>query len=178
VAGLSISSLIFVVGFVYGSFFEYAIHRWLMHGPPSFVRRDHMVHHREHFALTGADRHYVLLGWWAAPAILFGHSLVFWAIDVLSGLSVILPCLMALGAYYVLYEYIHWCMHNPADRAVERTLVFRYLNKNHQLHHLRPHINFNVVLPLGDLLFTTLRRTIRTHYSQDAVLIPPSTVRS
>jgi hypothetical protein len=162
-----------VAGFVYASLFEYALHRWLMHGPPSFVRRDHIVHHREHFLSSAARRHSVLFSWWTAPAILFGHSPAFWAIGAFTGLSVICPCLVSLGAYYVVYEYIHWCIHHPADRAVERTSLFQYLDRNHKLHHLQPRINFNVVLPFGDLVFGTLQRTIRSPYSEDKVIIPP-----
>ena len=158
--GLPISVVIFAVGFVYMSFFEYALHRWLMHGMRSFVRQGHTVHHREHFLRRTADRHHVLFAWWVGPAILFGHFWIFWRIDAMTHLSTTWPFLLALGAYYVLYEYFHWCIHNPADRAVEQTFVFRYLHRNHHLHHLQPSINFNVLLPLGDLLFGTLQGTI------------------
>jgi hypothetical protein len=32
----------------------------------------------------------------------------------------------ALAGYYGLYEYGHWCMHNPGGRLIERTRVFRF----------------------------------------------------
>jgi len=38
--------------------------------------------------------------------------------------------------------------------------LFRYLDSNHKLHHGQPRINFNVVCPLADLLFGTLRRSM------------------
>jgi hypothetical protein len=177
VTGLPISASIFAVSFAYTSFFEYALHRWLMHGLRSFVREDHVVHHREHFLRRETDPHHVLFAWWVAPAILFGHFWIFWSIDALTGLSVTCPCLSAFGVYYVLYEYIHWCIHNPADRLIERTFVFRYLRRNHHLHHLQPRANFNVLLPLGDLFFGTLQRPICIPARGNGV-IPPSRVRN
>ncbi len=65
----------------------------------------------------------------------------------------------ALLAYYGLYESLHWCMHNPAGRWIERTRLFRFLDAHHRLRHRVWRINFNVVLPLGDLGFGTFRPT-------------------
>jgi sterol desaturase/sphingolipid hydroxylase (fatty acid hydroxylase superfamily) len=54
---------------------------------------------------------------------------------------------------------MHYVMHVPRDRWIERTRVFRFLNEHHRLHHKDHNTNLNVVFPLADLLF----RTLRTH---------------
>jgi sterol desaturase/sphingolipid hydroxylase (fatty acid hydroxylase superfamily) len=60
------------------------------------------------------------------------------------------------AAYYGTYEYLHWCMHLPRKRALERSGVFFRLNGHHILHHRYMHKNFNVVLPLADFCLGTL----------------------
>ena len=63
---------------------------------------------------------------------------------------------VAAGAYYATYEYLHWCMHLPRKRGLERSGVFFRLNGHHILHHRYMHKNFNVVFPLADLCLGTL----------------------
>ena len=63
---------------------------------------------------------------------------------------------VACSAYYATYEYIHWCMHLPRKRFVERSGIFFRLNGHHLLHHRYMGKNFNVVFPLADLLLGTL----------------------
>jgi len=79
---------------------------------------------------------------------------------------------IALAAYFAAYEYLRWCMHNPGDRARERTALFRYLDRNHQLHHGQPRINFNVVFPLADWVFGTLQRSRRARYAERSIKSP------
>lgn len=50
-------------------------------------------------------------------------------------------------------------MHTPAGRWIERTRVFWYLDAHHRLHHRLWCMNFNVVLPIGDMAFGTFRPT-------------------
>jgi sterol desaturase/sphingolipid hydroxylase (fatty acid hydroxylase superfamily) len=64
--------------------------------------------------------------------------------------------LAAFGGYYGAYEYLHWCMHLPRERRVERSGLFFRLNGHHLLHHRYMGKNFNVVCPLADLCLGTL----------------------
>jgi hypothetical protein len=63
-------------------------------------------------------------------------------------------------------------MHNPSDRAAERTALIRCLDRNHQIHHGRPGINFNVVFPLADLVFWTLQRSMQEPYGERSTTSP------
>jgi sterol desaturase/sphingolipid hydroxylase (fatty acid hydroxylase superfamily) len=48
-------------------------------------------------------------------------------------------------------------MHLPKGRHMERSGIFYRLNGHHLLHHRYMNKNFNVVLPLADLLLGTIR---------------------
>ena len=74
--------------------------------------------------------------------------------------------LLGIGGYYGAYEYIHWCMHLPKQRGIERSGIFFRLNGHHLLHHRYMHQNFNVVLPLADLCLGTLLLRAKTHFAQ------------
>ena len=73
---------------------------------------------------------------------------------------------LACAGYYGTYEYIHWCMHLPRKRNVERSGIFFRLNGHHLLHHRYIDKNFNVVLPLADLFLGTLLLRSPLHFKQ------------
>jgi len=41
---------------------------------------------------------------------------------------VLLGAFAAACAYYTTYEYLHWCMHKPKHRLLERSGIFFVLN--------------------------------------------------
>ena len=61
---------------------------------------------------------------------------------------------------------MHWCMHLPRKRNVERSGIFFRLNGHHLLHHRYMGKNFNVVLPLADLCLGTLLLRSKVHFPQ------------
>ena len=73
---------------------------------------------------------------------------------------------IAAAGYYAAYEYMHWCMHLPKRRHVERSGIFFRLNGHHLLHHRYMKKNFNVVLPLADLILGTLMLRSHTQFKQ------------
>jgi hypothetical protein len=182
-SGISMDIFVFAVTLVYANLLEYALHRWLMHRLPGCVKRDHMLHHsifrgdHRYHVLRSEDRQFILFEWWQGPLIVGSHLPAFWTIGVLTGWPMWWPGLLAMGAYYAAYEYLHWCMHNPCNRSVERTALFRYLDRNHQIHHTQSRINFNVVFPLSDLVFGTLQQAIRAPRG-DRSITPPFEVHS
>src|SRR5207249_4910658 len=54
--------------------------------------------------------------------------------------------------YYALYEYLHFCMHVPANRPFERTRFFKFVQTHHRLHHVHYMKNLNVVIPIADFI--------------------------
>jgi sterol desaturase/sphingolipid hydroxylase (fatty acid hydroxylase superfamily) len=107
------------------------------------------------------------MAWWngvvlvllcMAPVLLIAWPLKLWGL--------VAGALPAFGAYYGAYEYIHWCMHLPKKRVIERSGVFFRLNGHHLLHHRYMHKNFNVVFPLADFCLGTLLTRSKASFAQ------------
>ena len=164
-------------GVVYASFFEWVLHRFLMHRPLLGFRyafQAHaLVHHRRFKAdetyhlIDEQDKHTIPMAWWNGPVLIVLSGLPFLvAAFFTGGWGLVAGAVTAIAAYYGTYEYLHWCMHLPKSRLVEQSWLFRRLNGHHLLHHRYMGNNFNVVLPLADLCLGTLMLRSRVTFAQ------------
>jgi hypothetical protein len=157
----------FLVTLVYGSFFEWTLHRNVMHRRTwlSFPFEVHaLLHHRifrhdeTYHALneemkkhvTFVPRDYILL--------LLVNTPVFLAAEWLFRQPVLLGGWAAVLLYLGMFDSLHWCFHVPRGRRVERWFLVRWLKEHHRVHHQHQNRNFNVVLPLADAVLGTLKR--------------------
>lgn len=151
----------------YSSFFEWALHRFLMHRRIRFFPYPFEAHALVHHRVFKADDTYhvqrmedeaeIPMAWWNGPALVALASVPFAVASALLGSWwIVSGAAPAIAAYYGAYEYLHWCMHKPKSRKVERSGIFFRLNGHHLLHHRYMRKNFNVVLPLADLCLGTL----------------------
>ncbi len=156
----------FICAFLYGSFFEWFLHKYLMHQPRwGYAFRAHaLVHHGlfrtgpGYFLSDSSHLRKVRFAWWNAPLIIVLHAPVIRSIEILIGANIMIGALTAIALYYVLYEYLHYCMHIPKARRIEQTAWFLWLDAHHHMHHKQFFRNLHVVLPLADLAFGTLIR--------------------
>ena len=166
-----------VVGVVFGSFFEWSIHKFLMHKPLWKFRYAFQAHAVVHHHVFKADHTYHLIepkdketipmAWWNGPVLIAMGSTPFVLLSWLIGQwGFAVGGALAFVVYYAVYEYIHWCMHLPKTRRLEKSWVFYRLNGHHLLHHRYMHKNFNVVFPLADLLLGTLMPRAKTRFAQ------------
>ena len=157
----------FGAGVILASFFEWSLHRFVMHRPvPGFeypFRAHAVIHHHvfkadhTYHLIHEPDKKTIPMAWWNGPAIVVGSMLPVLVLAWLTGRwDAAVGAFLAFSAYYGAYEYIHWCMHLPKARRVERSWTFYRLNGHHLLHHRYMQKNFNVVLPLADLCLGTL----------------------
>ncbi|MFM2295350.1 MAG: hypothetical protein RLZZ350_1763 [Verrucomicrobiota bacterium] len=161
------AALGFGAGVIIASFFEWTLHRFLMHKPLGgfdYAFQAHAVVHHHTFKadhtyhlINEADKKTIPMAWWNGPVLIAmcmipGTGLAF----LVGSWQFAIGALCAFIAYYSAYEYIHWCMHLPKARRVEKSWVFYRLNGHHLLHHRYMHKNFNVVLPLADSCLGTL----------------------
>jgi hypothetical protein len=171
----------FGVGFgaalIFASFFEWTLHRYLMHRPFAglqYAFKAHAVVHHQTFKADHTyhlnhekDKETIPMAWWNGPLLIAMLMIpavaVAWPLGIW-GLAV--GALLTNVAYYGTYEYIHWCMHLPKHRRLERSWLFRRLNGHHLLHHRYMHKNFNVVMPLADLVLRTLLLRSKTRFAQ------------
>lgn len=172
---ISLASL--AAGIVFASFFEWALHRFVMHKPMGKFRYAFETHAIVHHKVFKADHTYHLknesdketipMAWWNGPVLIAIGALPFVIASWLSGQwAVAAGGTLAFAAYYCVYEYMHWCMHLPKARQIELFGFFRRLNGHHLLHHRYMHKNFNVVLPLADLCLGTLMLRSKIRFAQ------------
>ncbi len=155
-----------VSGVIYSSFFEWTLHKYVMHKNLKWFSYPFQAHAVTHHGIFKSDHTYHLqkpkdkktvpMAWWNAPAMWALHIPFALLVQYLAGRPIFCGFLRAMILYYAAYEYLHWCMHVPKKRNVERSGIFFRLNGHHLLHHRYMGKNLNVVLPLADLLTGTL----------------------
>jgi hypothetical protein len=167
----------FVIAVIYASLFEWALHRYVMHRPFgkfTYPFKSHaLVHHRifksdhTYHLVHEEDKWTIPMAWWNGPVLIAVGMTPFVLAAVFSGKwGILVGAALACSAYYGAYEYMHWCMHLPRKRNVERSGIFFRLNGHHLLHHRYMGKNFNVVFPLADLCFGTLLLRSKIHFKQ------------
>ena len=167
----------FVVAVIHASFFEWTLHRYVMHRPLGKFTYPFVSHALVHHHIFKADHTYHLINeedkftipmaWWNGPVLILIGLLPFVLVAWLTGKwGIPVGAALASSSYYGAYEYMHWCMHLPRKRNVERSGIFFRLNGHHLLHHRYMHKNFNVVLPLADLCLGTLLLRSKIHFKQ------------
>lgn len=159
------------VGFCFANAVEYAVHRWVMHvirpGLAAMYRRHTGQHHRffgfdamttdspQDFAIILFPPFVVVffLGLIATPAGL----LLGWLLSPDAGL---LFGVVALS-YFLFYEWMHLASHLPPDSLLGRMPGVAFVRAHHRIHHDTRRMrecNFNITVPLTDLVLGTLRR--------------------
>lgn len=169
------------------SLYEWIVHRVVYHEPSSWraLNSIHVIHQRGHHShrfppdryvdsgpieriplsppdpyglcRTPGRRFAAWLGQYAfyaavggafafLPAWLVTRNPTFVSIAVITGL--------VLAHQFI---HVHDAIHYPKRRAIERTRWFQFLDHHHYIHHVDPRANLNLVLPLCDWLFGTLR---------------------
>jgi hypothetical protein len=151
--------------FTYSSFFEWFVHRHLMHErrfPLHDAFRGHtLVHHQIYrgagFQATGPGRPpHVALRWYAFPGMILSHVPLFALLQWLTGWPTFWGAVAGCTLYFAGYEYTHYLMHVPRGHPVERFGWFRFLREHHRLHHKYMLRNLNVFIPLADICLGTL----------------------
>ena len=171
------SLLGFSIWIVFSSFFEWLLHRYVMHRPLGWFRYPFQAHAVVHHHTFKADRTYHLLreedketipmAWWNGAVLIVVFTLPMAAVSWATGIwALTLGAGLGMTTYYCVYEYLHWCMHLPKARRLERSALFQRINGHHILHHRYMHKNFNVILPIADFCLGTLLRRSKVRFAQ------------
>jgi hypothetical protein len=149
---------------VWCSFAEFILHRFVMHrkGLLSFPYELHAVGHhtmfradetyhaqdeamKEHVTFVPRDYGLLLLA-----------NLPLWAItEWACGRPVMVGCFVATFGYLAVFDLLHWRWHVPSDTWLQRTRLFLWMKERHRIHHGDQGKNFNLVVPLADILLGT-----------------------
>ena len=156
-----------IAAFVYGSFFEWVVHRFLMHRPTRGLRHIFKGHAEIHHGVYRGDSTYVTgdrepeevtFAWWLMPGIPLLHVPPAIGLFFLFGLPSAIGLLVGVVLYQAIYEYSHYSMHVPQGRWIERRRLFRWVNDQHLQHHRKHFTNLNVFFPIADFVLGTRHR--------------------
>lgn len=163
---IAIQTAALVAGWIYASFAEWALHKYIMHRKfiPRFPFNAHaLVHHKlfradsSYHASTPEQLQHVTFNW-TDHLILNGiHLVLFMVLELATGWPILLGGLVASITYLFAYESIHYYFHVPSHHFFERHGWFRWLKHHHLIHHKQQFRNLNVVLPLADFVLRTRR---------------------
>jgi len=142
----SVAIAVVLLGFLTFGFLEYAVHRWLLHGPSSFARRGHRHHHAEPMLLVATPFFVIAIA-----------SVAIWQL-----LRLVCPAGVAAFFVFGLYAgynhfalFHHWIHHRRSDLG--RGSYWWRLDQLHHLHHRRQGSNFGVSTTIWDGIFGTAR---------------------
>jgi hypothetical protein len=145
-----------------GNAIEWHAHRDLLHRRTRPLEQLYIRHTPQHHGVYVAEDMFIrewrelkliLLPAWGVLAIILASTPIAAAL-ALFGQGNLAALWVASTVVYVLsYEWLHLAYHLPADGAIGRLRVTRWLRRHHQRHHapqLMQRWNFNVTVPLWD----------------------------
>ena len=141
----SMAGGIVLLGFLSCGLLEYAVHRWVLHGPPSIARRGHAHHHAQPAALVAAPLFTIV-----TASLAIGLLALVWGAG---------PAALLVFGLYAGYNYFallhHWEHHH--DPNVACRTYWRRLDRLHHVHHQRPGVNFGISTTFWDRIFGTFQ---------------------
>lgn len=157
------------VVFLFNSFFEWIIHRFIMHSRVPFLPFPYDLHHIGHHGTFGAGETYHALNDDMRNHVTFvprdyililaGTTPIWAGVELLVGRPILLGCFLATFAGLSLFDLLHWHYHVPKDTRFQKTRFFRFLKEHHRRHHADTSKNYNVFfLPIADWCLGTLKK--------------------
>lgn len=154
----------FLATAIWCSFAEWILHSRVMHRKTivSFPYELHAVGHHGMFRddetyhaqnedmkkhVTFVPRDYSIL--------LLANAPLWAAAEWLSGRPLMVGCFLATLGYLGAFDLFHWGWHVPSDTWFQRTRLFQWMKARHRLHHGDQTKNFNLIVPIADLVLGT-----------------------
>ncbi len=149
---------------------EWHAHRDLLHRRTWPLEELYVRHTPQHHAVFVAEDMFirdwrevklVLLPAWGVLAIVVAGLPIALLFALAGSTNVAMLWVASIVGYVLMYEWLHLAYHLPAEGAIGRLRVTRWLRRHHQRHHtpqLMQRWNFNVTIPLWDHLRGTVWR--------------------
>ena len=156
------------IAFAFANLVEWLAHKHLMHRRrrPFSVLFDrhtpehHRVYHKGSMAMKSArELRLVLIPAMGVLGIVLLAAPAAFLAGVVANENVGWLFLLTSALYVVAYELTHLCYHLPESTPLYRFSAVRFLREHHAEHHATgrmQHFNFNVTVPLFDLIFRTM----------------------
>jgi hypothetical protein len=155
------------LAFLFANFIEWFSHRGPMHNrraPMDILFDRHTLLHHMYFphenmsVQSHREWGYVLFPAWGVLMIFLTAALPSLLLGYLFSQNVALLFFIVAVSYYILYEWLHLTYHLPEDHPILRNRLVLALRRHHVYHHhkrLMQKYNFNVTIPIFDVLFRT-----------------------
>jgi cyclopropane-fatty-acyl-phospholipid synthase len=133
-------------GLVSWGFLEYLLHRWILHGIFSAIRKEHARHHGQPRATI------------STPCLVIPACATLTCATLATVMSPGSAALATFGVYvgYNYFAIVHHLLHHrPATLA--RLRYFEGQVNIHELHHREPQVHFGISYSVWDRLFGTFR---------------------
>jgi hypothetical protein len=156
------------ISFVFANLVEWIAHKHLMHRRRRFFRvlfdrhtpEHHRVYHKGAMAMKSPrELRLVLIPAMGVLGIVLLAAPAAFLASVVANDNVGWLFLLTSALYVVGYELTHLCYHLPESNPLYRLSALRFLREHHEEHHATArmqHFNFNVTVPLFDLIFRTM----------------------
>lgn len=172
-AGLFITPLewfhyLFILGcIIFSNFVEYMLHRFPMHIPIGFLKPIYKKHaglHHRYFTFNNMgiddtqDIFHVITSFKVVLLFIGGIILPITGLFLLINIQLSLLFFVSAMSYYLIYELTHLICHWKQDSIITKLPYFRKRREYHKTHHdskLMRENNFNVSIPIMDLIFKT-----------------------
>ncbi len=130
-----------IAGYLIWCGVEYLTHRYIYHNL-ALVGIGHNLHHENPKSLLG-------IPWYLTTLVILGifHTLALVCEPAQLGLF-----MAFFWLFYIAYCFVHHCIHHVRFKNP----LLRSLQKHHFLHHVRPDLNFSILMPVLDRVFCTL----------------------
>ena len=141
---------------------EWHAHRDLLHRRTRPLEVLYVRHTPQHHAVFVSEDMFirdwrevklVLLPAWGVLAIVIAGSPIALLFVLAGAPNVAALWVATIVGYVLMYEWLHLAYHLPAEGAIGRLRVTRWLRRHHQRHHapqLMQRWNFNVTIPIWD----------------------------
>ena len=159
---------------VFANFFEWTVHRFPMHRPmfPRVMYRNHtLIHHGAFDEKTMAmdnprELSLIMMPWYTIVMLLVAASPVGILAALIGGLPVVGIFYIGALSYFLFYETVHALYHVAPEKLVRLGIrgdgLFARMRAHHTHHHIprrMAHVNFNVTVPLADIVLGTRERS-------------------
>lgn len=150
---------------LYASFLEWFVHRYGMHTEKISkwaFKRHAIQHHSERRSLKNfyippeEEARYELIDSSVVPLLWIAHLPVYFLVGKYVSVPAGVGMAVAGAVYLLAYEFLHFYIHAPKGHWFQRTRLFRFYCEYHRVHHHKARRNYNIVLPLADLVLGTL----------------------
>lgn len=166
--------IFFLLAIVSGSVIEWVVHKYVMHSIKwayfTWMRTPHdrhaVMHHAQRrapgkfYAKEEELKEYHLFETSFMPILWVLHLPCIYPIYLAFGFTAYIGMAAGTAAYVGAYEILHWSVHCPDNFPFRTHRWFLFLTEHHRRHHKKNTINYNVVLPLADLVFGTYEALI------------------